>query len=72
MSHWTSASNLIPFKERKNNLDLSIILTVMHLRDLLAFVYDFDEDYKAVKSVLNELQNYLDESYKKEFGKNAE
>jgi hypothetical protein len=39
LSHLTSLSAHIPFKNRKDKLDLSIILMVMHLRDLLTISY---------------------------------
>lgn len=72
LSHWTSLSSThIPYERRKGKLDLSIILMLMHLRDLLSIAYDFDKDYKILIPYMSDLQKHLDESYKKEFEENT-
>ncbi|MEP7373376.1 MAG: hypothetical protein ABI675_08320 [Chitinophagaceae bacterium] len=73
LSHWTSLSSThLPFENRKDKLDLSIILMVIHLRDLLSIAHDFDENYKILLPFMNDLQNYLDESYRKELESNEQ
>lgn len=63
LSHWTSLSGKISFESKKEKLNLSIILMVMHLRDLFAIAQDFDETYKTLESFSTELQKHLQESY---------
>lgn len=69
LSHWTSLSSHIPFESRKGKLDLSIILMVMHLKDLLIIAHDFDQHYKILLPYIEELQNHLNDSYIEEVDK---
>lgn len=63
LSHWTSLSQHIPFEQRKGKLDLSIILMVMHLRELLSIAYDFTDEYKILLPYIEELHKHLDENW---------
>lgn len=63
LSHWTSLSSHFPFDKKRGKIDLSIVLMLMHLRDLLAIAYDYDENYKILLTNLDELQGYLMTNY---------
>ncbi len=67
--HLSHLSSMLPtevlFEKRKSMLDLSIILTVMHLKDLLAIAHDFDEDYKILFPYITELEIHLKAHYSK-------
>jgi hypothetical protein len=66
LSHLTSLSSHIPFDSRKGKLDLSIILMVMHLRDLLTISYDFCDNHESLLPYMEELQDHLKQSYDEE------
>jgi len=50
LSDWTSLAKRIPFDQRKGKIDLSVMLMMNALRDLLAIVSDFDPDYAALQA----------------------
>ncbi len=63
LSHWTSLSSHINFEDRKGKLDLSIILMVFYLRDLLSVAFDFAENYKMLSPYIEELNEFLNTNY---------
>lgn len=69
LSHWTSLSSHFPFEYKKGKIELSIILILLHLRDLLAIACDYSDDYKVLLvNDTDELNNYLMRNYQPEEG----
>lgn len=65
--HLSHLSSLLPsevsFEKRKEMIDLSIILTITHLKDLLAIAHDFDKEYKILFPYITELKNHFANHY---------
>lgn len=66
LSHWTSISGKIDFKDRKGKLDLSINLMLFYLRDLLSIALDFADNFQMLSSYIDDLQNELEKNHKDE------
>lgn len=66
--HLNHLSSLLPsemsFEKRKKMFDSSIVLTVMHLQDLLATAHDFTEGYKVLRPYIDEIKLHLENHYK--------
>ncbi len=67
LSHWTSLSGKMPFDKRMDKIDLSIILTLFNLRDLLSIGYDFGNvNLKGLDKYCQILQDHLNKQYSTE------
>jgi hypothetical protein len=63
LSHWTAAYQSLPWETRKGRIDTSILLLVLHLRDLLVIASDFIPDDLHLGSLGAELQKHLTDTY---------
>jgi hypothetical protein len=64
LSHLSSfLTSELPFEKRKKMFDSTVVLILMHLQDLLATAYDFDDDYKILYPYIEELKLYLKTHY---------
>lgn len=58
LSHWTSLAQKFDIAKRLARFETSLRLMILHLRDLLAIAFDF-EDYKMLLPYLDDLSQYL-------------
>jgi hypothetical protein len=61
--HLSHLSSLLPselsFERRKKMFDSTVVLIVMHLRDLLATAHDFNNRYKILLPYIEEIEMHL-------------
>lgn len=61
LSHWTSLTSHAPLDIKKGKLGLAIILMTSHLRDLYVIAMDYDDNYKVLQPLVEEIENELNQ-----------